>query len=182
MSCSVSGYRKGSTSKIRCVDVAALVAAAMLRTNRDAVVVPFECKVVSCKLNPRDSVMTNAQRLASMMGGGTNCSAPLRKLNDKKANGDLVVYVSDNQSWFDKRGGRQATATMQQWQAFKARNPQAKMICIDIQPYGTSQTVERDDIIHVGGFSDQVFRLISSVASGEASKDFWVNQIKQISV
>jgi len=182
MNCSVSGYRKGSTSKIRCVDVAALVAAAMLRTNRDAVVVPFECKVVSCKLNPRDSVMTNAQRLASMMGGGTNCSAPLRKLNDKKANGDLVVYVSDNQSWFDKRGGRQATATMQQWQAFKARNPQAKMICIDIQPYGTSQTVERDDIIHVGGFSDQVFRLISSVASGEASKDFWVNQIKQISV
>ena len=56
------------------------------------------------------------------------------------------------------------------------------MICIDIQPYSTSQAVESDDIIHVGGFSDQVFRLIASVASGDASKDFWVNQIKELDV
>ena len=30
----VTGYRKGATSKVRCIDVAALVAAAMLRANR----------------------------------------------------------------------------------------------------------------------------------------------------
>jgi 60 kDa SS-A/Ro ribonucleoprotein len=184
MGWSVTGYRKGATSKVRCVDVAALVAAAMLRVNEDAVVMPFECKVVKCNLNPRDSVMTNAKRLAGIMGGGTNCSAPLEELNRQKAKGDLVIYVSDNQSWVDTRGNnrRSATGTMQQWEAFKARNPNAKMICIDVQPYETSQSVERDDIIHVAGFSDQVFRLISSVASGEASKDFWVNQIKQTCV
>ncbi|WP_075084254.1 TROVE domain-containing protein [Mariniblastus fucicola] len=183
MGSSVSGYRKGATSKVRCVDVAALVAAAMLRVNDRTVVMPFENSVANCKLNPRDSVMTNAKRLSGIWGGGTNCSAPLKELNRKKAKSDLVIYVSDNESWIDsRRGGRQATATMTQWEAFKARNPQAKMICIDIQPYGTSQTIERDDIIHVAGFSDQVFRLISSVASGEASKDFWVNQIKQTRV
>ena len=179
MNSPVTGYREGSSSKVRCVDVAALVAAAILRVNEEAVVMPFECTVTKCRLNPRDSVMTNAKRLAGLWGGGTNCSAPLEALNRQKAKGDLVIYVSDNQSWMDSGSRGQSTATMKQWNIFKSRNPNAKMICIDIQPYRTSQTVERDDIIHVGGFSDQVFRLISSVASGEASKDFWVNQIKQ---
>ena len=182
MGSSVSGYRQGSTSKVRCVDVAALVAAAVLRKNDDATVMPFEHHVRDCDLNPRDSVMTNSQKLAKLWGGGTNCSAPLLKLNQQKAKGDLIIYVSDNESWIDSKTRRGATETMKQWKAFKKRNPQAKMICIDIQPYSTSQAVESDDIIHVGGFSDQVFRLISSVASGNASKDFWVNQIKEIDV
>ncbi len=182
MSSPVTGYREGSSSKVRCVDVAALVAAAILRVNEEAVVMPFACTVSKCRLNPRDSVMTNAKRLASLWGGGTNCSAPLAALNHQKAKGDLVIYVSDNESWMDSRPRGQSTATMKQWNIFKSRNPNARMICIDIQPYRTSQMVERDDIIHVGGFSDQVFRLISSVASGDASKDFWVNQIKQTKV
>ena len=143
---------------------------------------PFEHRVRNCDLNPRDSVMTNSQKLAKLWGGGTNCSAPLLKLNQQKAKGDLIIYVSDNESWIDSKTRHGATETMKQWKTFKKRNPQAKMICIDIQPYSTSQAVESDDIIHVGGFSDQVFRLISSVASGNTSKDFWVNQIKEIDV
>ena len=178
----VTGFRKGSTSKVRCVDVAALVAAAMLRTNKNAVVMPFERDVVKCRLNSRDSVITNAKTLASYWGGGTNCSAPLAQLNRKRAKGDLIVYVSDNQSWVDSRRGGQATATMKEWKIFKSRNPEAKLICIDIQPYGTSQLVECEDITHVGGFSDQVFRLIASVAAGGSSKDYWVNLISEVTV
>jgi 60 kDa SS-A/Ro ribonucleoprotein len=55
----VTGYRKGSTSVVKCVDVAALVAAAVLRANADAEVLPFENDVVNVELNRRDSVMTN---------------------------------------------------------------------------------------------------------------------------
>lgn len=73
----VTGYRKGSTSKIRCLDVAALTTAAILRRNPNAIVLPFENDVVKVNLNPRDSVMTNATKLASLPCGGTNCSAPL---------------------------------------------------------------------------------------------------------
>ena len=36
MSSPVTGYRKGASSKVRCIDVAALVAAAVLRRNREA--------------------------------------------------------------------------------------------------------------------------------------------------
>jgi len=64
------------------------------RTNRKTRVLPFECDVVSLKLNSRDSVMTNSQKLASIGGGGTNCSAPLRLLNREKAAPDLVILVS----------------------------------------------------------------------------------------
>lgn len=87
MASPVTGYRKGATSAVRCIDVAALVAAAMVRKNPSAEVLPFENDVVVLSLNPRDSVMTNAAKLASIGGGGTNCSAPLALLNRRKAEG-----------------------------------------------------------------------------------------------
>lgn len=98
--------------------------------------------------------------------------------------GDLVVYVSDNQSWVDTRvqAGVAPTETMNQWQIFKKRNPKARMVCIDLQPYATTQAEERADIIHVGGFSDQVFTLLADVASGSTDKDFWVKTIEAISI
>lgn len=177
----VTGVRKGSTTAVRCIDVAALVAAAVLRKNPQAEVIPFESDVVRVRLNPRDSVMTNAQRLASLPCGGTNCSAPLRYLNGRKAAGNLVIYVSDNESWVDSpcygRFGGGATETMRQWEQFKRRSPQAKMICIDIQPYGHTQAQERRDIVNIGGFSDHVFSLIAEVAAGGTDKDHWVRAI-----
>ena len=65
---------------------------------------------------------------------------------------------------------------MNEWTQFKERNPQARMVCIDIQPYGTTQAQERDDIVNVGGFSDQVFRLLADVAAGRHSADHWVQR------
>ena len=53
------------------------------------------------RFNPRDSIMTNAKTLASFGGGGTNCSAALEYVNRKAGKGDLVIYVSDNESWVD---------------------------------------------------------------------------------
>lgn len=127
MSYSSTGYRKGATSTVRCIDVAALVSAAIVRKNPSAEVLPFDFDVVNIQLNARDSVMTNAQKLASIGGGGTSCSAPLARLNARKAEGDLVIFVSDNESWADPRRGR-GTAMMQEWNAFKSRNPNARLI------------------------------------------------------
>jgi len=179
MSSPVTGHRKGGTSKVRCIDVAALVAAAMLRKNPEAQVIPFEQDVVAVDLNHRDSVMTNASKLASIGGGGTNCSAPLTLLNKHKAKGDLVVFVSDNESWVDAGGGR-GTATMREWAAFKKRNPSARLVCIDIQPYKTTQAVERHDILNVGGFSDQVFNVLGEFAAGRLNPDHWIGVIEAV--
>ena len=179
MSSSVTGYRAGATSSVRCIDVAGLMAAAVLRKNREARVLPFEQKVVALKLNSRDSVLSNAAQLASIGGGGTNCSAPLKQLADEKAQVDLVILVSDNESWVDgKRSG--ATETMKQWARIRQRNPAAKLVCIDIQPYAGSQAQERADILNVGGFSDAVFDVVARFAEGKLDAEHWVGEIEQI--
>jgi 60 kDa SS-A/Ro ribonucleoprotein len=180
MSSPATGFRAGSTTAVRCIDVAALVAAAIVRKNSTAEVLPFESHVVDIELNPRDTVLTNAAKLAGIGGGGTNCSAPLAQLNRQGAKGDLVVFISDNESWVDaKRGGR-GTATMQEWTVFKRRNPNAKFVCIDIQPYATTQAGEREDILNIGGFSDQVFEVINEFAAGRLSADHWIGVIEKV--
>ena len=55
---------------------------------------------------------------------------------------------------------------MNQWAAFKARNPNAKLVCIDLQPYATTQAAEREDVLNIGGFSDHVFDVIAEFAKG----------------
>ena len=181
MHSAVTGYRKGSTSAVRCLDVTAMVAAAILRKNPTAEIIPFSDNIVEAELNPRDSVMTNSQKLASLPSGGTNCSAPLRELNRRKAKGDVVIYVSDNESWIDSnRTWNRGTATMEQWNEFKSRNRDAKLVCIDIQPYAHTQAQERTDILNIGGFSDQVFTLVSEFAKGTLDTGHWVGVIEKV--
>jgi 60 kDa SS-A/Ro ribonucleoprotein len=175
----VTGHRAGATSAVRCVDVAALVAAAVVRKNPSATVLPFEQEVVPVNLNSRDSVMTNAAKLASIGGGGTNCSAPLALLNKQGTKADLVIFVSDNESWVDQGSGR-GTMLMSQWERFRQRNPQARLMCLDIQPNQTTQATERADILNIGGFSDQVFEVISVFASGKLEADHWVSRIEAV--
>jgi 60 kDa SS-A/Ro ribonucleoprotein len=182
MHSAVTGYRQGGTSKVRCLDVAALIAAAVVRKNPSAEVVPFNDTVVEAPLNPRDSVMTNAGKLASLPQGGTNCSAPLRLLNHRKAHGDLVIFVSDNESWIDARRTGQATAVMEEWKTFRGRNHKARMVCIDLQPRGNTQAPERDDVLNVGGFSDAVFGIVAAFAAGQLSAGHWVAEIERIEV
>ena len=175
----ITGERKGATTKVRCIDVAGLIASAVLRKNPSAEVIPFEQHVVKTRLNAHDSVMTNAQRLAALNGGGTNCSAALRHLNEHHATGALVLFVSDNESWMDKQSYR-STALMHEWSIFKTRNPQARLVCLDLQPYATTQAAERDDVLNIGGFSDEVFSVISEFAHGTLAEDHWLGVIERI--
>ena len=182
MSGAVTGYRKGATTATRFVDVAGLVSAAVLRRNPSATVLPFEVRVRETRLEPRDTIMTNARRLAEQWGGGTNCAAPLDWLLAKGRAPDLVIMVSDNQSWAHAAYGNNGTVMMQAWEKLKQRNPKAKLVCIDIAPYGTTQAKEREDVLNIGGFSDTVFDQIAAFASSEMGPDHWVGQIAAIDV
>lgn len=177
MSNAITGYRAGATSSVSCVDVAGLIAAAMLRTNKHTEIVPFHTEVLNIQFNSRDSVMTNAGKF--MAGGGTDCSCALQHLNQKNASGDLVIYVSDNESWADIEHG-QATGLMHQWQKFKQRNKQAKLVCIDLTPNETSQVAPHQDILMVGGFSDNVFDVMKTFVENTGSVDHWVAEIESI--
>ncbi|MEM6942579.1 MAG: RNA-binding protein, partial [Pseudomonadota bacterium] len=131
------------------------------------------------RLEPRDTVQTNAERLAAIGGGGTDCSAPLRALVGKGRVPDLVILVSDNESWIDAKRGR-GTGAMRAWVALKRRNPEARLVCIDIAPYGTTQAAERQDVLNVGGFSDAVFEQIAAFAAGRMGPAHWVGEIEKV--
>jgi 60 kDa SS-A/Ro ribonucleoprotein len=177
MSSPVTGHRRGATSTVLCVDVAALVTAALLRKNPRATVLPFANDVVHLNLNPRDSIATNAAKMAAVCGGGTTCSAPVRLLNEQRAPVDAVVMVSDNQSWVDQGRGR-GTALLAEWQTLRARNLRARLVCLDVQPYETTQAGDREDILNIGGFSDQVFEVISAFAEGRLDPKHWIGRIE----
>jgi 60 kDa SS-A/Ro ribonucleoprotein len=177
MHCPATGWRRGSTTATRCIDVAALVAAAFLRKDRRTLVLPFDWDVSRVRLKADATVMENATRLAAIGGGGTNCSAPLQWLNRHREQADLVLLVSDNESWVDS-GRRASSAVMHEWAKFRRRNPAARLVCLDIQPYATTQAPEREDILNIGGFSDAVFTLIEQFARGKMQAGHWVGVIE----
>jgi 60 kDa SS-A/Ro ribonucleoprotein len=180
MASPVTGARRGATTVTRCIDVAALVGASVLRRSFDAELLPFEHQVVELKLDPDASIEKNARRLAAVGGGGTSCSAPLARLNERRAQGGLVLYVSDNESWCDARAGSghgRGTEMLAQWDLFKRRNPHAKLVCIDLQPNLTTQAHERGDILNVGGFSDAVFDVIAAFLRSGPGPRTWVQAI-----
>jgi 60 kDa SS-A/Ro ribonucleoprotein len=181
MSSAVTGHRgRGATSKMRCIDVAALFAAAILRRNPDSVVIPFDTSAYDAKIDPNDSILSIAERLAKYGGGGTDCSLPLVAANQKHAKRKFagIVLVSDNESWVGT-GRHGSTGVMTAWEAFTSNQRKLatqhqphgvshgfvaspKLINIDLQPYQTVQACERADIMNIGGFSDAVFNVISA--------------------
>lgn len=177
MSSSVTGYRYGSTSTVRCVDVAGLMASCILRKNHEAVILPFDTRVHDVNLNPYDSVRTNTQKLAKYCGGGTNCSLPLSRIAESNQKVDLVIYISDNQSWLGRH--YHGTGVSQAWAKIKRKNKNAKMVCIDIAPYDTTQAKNDDTVLNIGGFSDQIFSVIEHFVKYDGGT--WVETIEQVS-
>jgi 60 kDa SS-A/Ro ribonucleoprotein len=49
---------------MRCVDVAALFAAAILRRNPDSVVIPFDTQAYKVRVDPGDTILSLSERLA----------------------------------------------------------------------------------------------------------------------
>lgn len=176
----VTGHRTGATSATSFVDVAALVSAAFLRRNPGTRVLPFEVGIRDVKLEPRDTILTNARRLADLAGGGTNCSAPLEWLIAHGQAPDLVIFVSDNQSWADRGRNHMGTPMMRIWEKLKGRNKRAKLVCIDIAPYGTTQAKSRKDVLNIGGFSDAVFDQIAAFAEDRLGPEHWIGEIEAI--
>lgn len=194
MSSAITGNRgSGATSKMRCVDIAALFAAALLRRNPDSVVVPFDTSAYDARLDPNDSILSLAERLAKYGGGGTDCALPISKALEtyRKRVFAGVVLVSDNESWvYQGRarayGAGQHTGVMTEWKKF-VQNQVAlqggnitgpKLICIDIQPSVTTQAPERSDILNIGGFSDAVFKVISAFIESDSNR--FVTEVEAI--
>lgn len=145
---------------LTCSQVAALTAISIYRKNPSVRVLTFDTKArdYTSKLNSCDSFATNMDKLI-FDGGGTSCSAPLNfvlnTLDEKPC--DLFILVSDNESWADF--GR---ALYSSWKSLKQKNPNAKMVLIDLVPSRTAQMPEEKDVLFVAGFTDNLFTVIQN--------------------
>jgi 60 kDa SS-A/Ro ribonucleoprotein len=160
MSCPVTGTRGSVTTKTRCVDVAALIAASLLRKNTDTKVVRFDTRATELKLNTRDSVMTNAAAIRCD-GGGTDCGCALTYILGKGYPIDTIIFVSDNASWCG-----QAYGMASGWETIKRRNPRAKLVCIDLVPNSTVQVADTKSVLNIGSWSDKAFEVIAAFCNG----------------
>jgi 60 kDa SS-A/Ro ribonucleoprotein len=183
----ITGHRAGATTKVACVDLAALVASTVLRKNPLTVVVPVDTRVHSTDmLNARDSIVTNADKLRKLGGGGTDLGAALRFIETSKIPPDLIIMVSDNESWFDGARGfvrcsGGGTGSADSWARIRVKNPNAKMVCIDVSPNSTTQVKDGNGVLNIGGFSDQIWTTIKRFVSGEGPET-WVQEIKALSL
>jgi 60 kDa SS-A/Ro ribonucleoprotein len=189
----ITGDREGSTSKVRCIDVAALVSSCLLRKNPRATVYPFEGSLAKIQLSSGNTIMKNANILASVGGGSTNCAAPLQEMNRTGKKMDVVIYVSDYESWSHGQGlnrvpsysyydakPHQPTTMGGEWEKLKQRNPNSKLVCIDVTPHTTTQVEDNVDVLNIGGFSDQCFSVMSAFCSGRVTN--WVEVINNVTL
>lgn len=181
MGSAVTGNRGTVSTTVRCVDVAGLIAASVMRKNSDTNVVLFDTSVHHVNVNPLDSVMTNAQKFARG-GGGTDCSCAYQHLVDTGEKGDLLIMVSDNESWADYHYNRRGTGSNSIWQQYKKRNPKARLVLIDLQPNTSTQVKDSKDVLNIGGFSDNVWPIIEMFAKGELDDGHFVGEIEKIPV
>ena len=183
MNSPVTGVRGTVSSKTTCKQVASLIAASILRNSDNVDVLRFTTTSERVKLNSRDSVITNAQKIGNV-DGGTAISSPMIQLNAENAKADLIVIVSDNESWADRNDGYfnhgQGTSLMKEWLKFKARNPKAKLVCIDLAPNAHTQAQSAVDRLNVGGASDAIFSVISAFVENTSGNDFWVEKISKV--
>lgn len=171
MGSSVTGNRGSATSVVSNVQVASLIAATVLRKNEETNVVMFDTTVHHVAINPRDSVMTNAQKFARN-GGGTDCGCAVQHLNRTNAKGDLIIMVSDNESnpQFSRSRG---TGLQAEWNKYKSRNPKAKLVLIDISPSSSSSQAHEDkSVLNISGFSDNVFTIVQLFVNGQLTNGF----------
>ena len=165
-----------NSSGITLHEIAALFTSMVLRNNPDSSILQFDTSVKPLKLEPRDTILTNAKKMVAR-GGGTSVSAPLVYWNKEMHHAKNVVIISDYESWFDVRS-RGGTAAEDEWLRYKRRVRDAKLFCIDLTPQKTAQVKQRSGVLKIGGFSDAVFKVMEGFSKGSTSSDYWVDMIK----
>ncbi len=171
-------------SKMTCKNVAAMIASSILRVNPQAHVIPFESRPhFDFKLNSRDSIATNTQKINNAGNGGTNIGACVDHLAKTNKKVDAVIYLSDNESWIGTNYGyyghtQNWTLVKSSWEQIKRHNRKAKMICANLSVGQTTQAPDDKSIMNLAGFSDRMFTVMDQFLNNKDGKH-WVDVVEE---
>ena len=158
----VSGSMSG-----RCADIASLFTAILFKANNADVMEFGDYARYRTDLNPRDSVLTLAQKITNR-SQGTNFHAIFETANKAY---DRIIILSDMQGWIGYDTPKTAHA------AYKRKFGTDPMIySFNLQDSGTLQFPE-EKVMAIAGFSDKIFDVMEKL---EGDKNALVHEIEAI--
>ncbi|NDJ84516.1 MAG: TROVE domain-containing protein [Chloroflexi bacterium] len=165
----VSGSMSGRLSHqgaTRYIDVAAIFAAALVKSNPNALALPFDTGILPLSVSSRDSMVTIANQVAGKLGGGTAISAPISHLLDNRIQVDTFIGITDNVEWATDQSGR--TGFLAVWNAYRQEiAPAATAFLLTIAPYPQAVAPpSRSDVHFIYGWSDAVLKYMALTQNG----------------
>lgn len=161
---SMQGCKLSERSETTAADVAGVFTAGLMRRCRDVRVLPFDDHIRQLALNARDSVLTNARKVATVGGGGTSLSAPVTQLLRDRDRVKTFVGITDSEEWVGH-------GFLGVWREYRRRvAPDATAVLITPVP-GTHSAVPESEpgVYFVHGWSDAVFRYTAEAAGATHS-------------
>jgi 60 kDa SS-A/Ro ribonucleoprotein len=173
----VSGSMSYSTisakSNTRPIDICGIFSAACLKKSTDATVLPFETRVrTDVKFSANDTLMTTANQLSRIGGGGTNVGAPIEYLLSKNISVDIFIGITDSEDW----AGR---GFVNYWREYRKKvNPNAKAFLVTVMPYRHMVAQKSEPGVYfIYGWSDNVLPYIQSTAEGSQTQMAAVREV-----
>ena len=174
VACDVSGSMSGTmiNRHTSAATIAALFTAAIWKTKPDAAILPFGTDVLPVAGNGRDSLVTLAQLIGQLQGGGTDLSAPLRKLYQSRKAVDLFIGLTDSEDWSASGGWYYRGNFPEAWHNYKQFAPEARAVLIQLAPSGTRVvSPQEEDVHYVYGWSDRVLHYVAYVIQSQTMTD-----------
>src|SRR3990167_1987046 len=102
---------------------AAAMAMACIRSEKDYHVICFDNKVRKVpSLNTKMSLAEVYKQTANLSGSGTDCAVPMVWATDQKVSPDVVVTITDNETWAGNTHVSQALAKLRQQSGIKVKS------------------------------------------------------------
>ena len=137
------------------VDVARLFAAAAFKKAQSGVIISYGTGAQQCKVS-RSSRTYDIFKQIYVDGGGTNLAEAIEKVAAYANQLDYVVILTDEQSWLPGGWGYAGEAIKK----LLGLNPELRVVNVCLAPYGTSDLPQNPRILDIGGFNDNIFKII----------------------
>lgn len=176
MRCPITGSGHSKDSTVTCVDVAGIFAAMLRDVCEDTQIVLFNTAAQAFKHSDKDAFAL-AEGISKLCNGGTCCEASIMHLTRSDKRPDLVIMISDNESWaqyhnktysaYYNSGANSLKGLKEAWASYKKLAPKAKLVLLDLTPNITTQLLDGDSVLNLAGFNDNIIPLISAFSNGD---------------
>jgi len=165
-----------SKSTVQYIEIAGVMSALALHMTQDEYLIgAFGQTYKDVSLSRRDSVLTNAGRVANAhVGHSTNAYLAIQSIRKRKKKFDRIFIFSDMQC-YDTSGGSWYSdqSLAEEWKKYRQEvNSKAMLYSVDLAGYGSLQWPENDRSVYfLAGWSEKVLDLVEAIENQHSAVD-----------